>query len=1540
MKKTLTKIVTLILTLSLLLGVVSTTVFAASASEGGAGASEETIGGSLTTGWFDISYDENGITVLLTPSMEELSGINREELEAVLGMLIEAIKEQVIFDLKDELIGGSDDTSDPVVQNTEKTSAEKVFEQAFNAYVEEKYGAATSENYVEFLKSLVGDNASAAVDELATYVCDLLTTFVASGAIEVEDLPAAEDIEDNVITIFENELNARISEEANRYVQLYLSNLRDSSVAINSDVKALIDEYVTFFVKQEVEDFIDSGFKAPNSTDDVDRIVAEYITEEIHDQVDAWLNAYASGDEVSSDVLALIEAEITIWVEELADAYINDSVPADNPIYAEYSGKLDAIVDENLLLLIVDYLSGKTVDAGVASAIEETLDNEAPGYIYDLYWEHRTNGSLGDGFWADIHAQFKTAFVNNAVAAAAPGLEDLTRTQAEQYFEETDAVTLKTDFASNGIDVQVKDEIKSTVAGYTVSEWKAVWDELTEDEHEDVVDIVEETDEFKAILPEVVKNNWLAKTDDALQNRRNAIAFVISTATYEDILADVIDDAEHDPEYVSVIEAKVNSYLEDAIALLSEVVSQLDENDYASLSAAIKTVCDNKLDSIKDEAFIVALGKNEAEVRYAIIDVAIPALLLKYTETVEGFKVKLPEFSIKDIFKLVKNISLDDYALFVDGAFDVEAIKTFIFDLPTFEDIADMSNREMQLSYNISIETTVGTSDFGLSVVLTDGYNVIRKYAGLVADYLDFDMNEEGVIVFDLTVPDGFAELVLKAAKSDKVPDEIKKKIFSMFTTTPGDVHAFINNTTFEEFLDLLDYIDFEGLMDIEFLSRFEKLDGLTAEQVKAKLREYENYFNKFVQLVNKIYGKLPESLKDKNVMDLYDGNGSFIHSGEYSVDIEKLITSISPRYAALIASFMSDPVVNASIDISVSFEKINSVEFVIEGETHKKGLLPAGADLHYFADITKFGLFPVVAWRDIDGNIYTEMPDEDIVLYAELNKTFGLTAAIQSSVEKTYDGEATELRVVLDYETLPANIIPSYQWYKDGVAINGAILSSISVKNVADSGSYYCVVTLNSESEKLSDIPTNVCTVAISKAELDLTKYTWKPTELIYNGEAQSVYLVDADGNILTFGVTYVNDDTYTNVATLAGSYIASVIIDTDNFNVTGAVQNYSWTIQKATVNLDDYTWSEGKFTYDGEAHSVVLVSKADSKVELRDGVIYVIDETYTNVAVNAGAYKAKVVLVDTDNYEFIGTNKSEYDWEIQKATYDLTTFSFTDKTVVYDGKLHTIVITGTLPEGVTVSYSSSGYTNPGTYTITATFEYDTENYVALSDLTATLRILGLVKDHVIRDSKGETLVEVTALNGVVELYNINMKDLSAQYYYLEADEIFGEGKVGYVGSAYDIHFAENGTVQPVQDTFTVKLRIPDHMIGLADDVMKVVYIDENGNLQDMMATRQDGYIVFTTTHFSIYAITETADAPIPPTVPDYSWIWILVAVLLALIIVAIIVLIVIKKRKGNGDDEPTAPEAAPVVDNTAEEAPAEEAPAEEIPVEETPEA
>ena len=58
-----------------------------------------------------------------------------------------------------------------------------------------------------------------------------------------------------------------------------------------------------------------------------------------------------------------------------------------------------------------------------------------------------------------------------------------------------------------------------------------------------------------------------------------------------------------------------------------------------------------------------------------------------------------------------------------------------------------------------------------------------------------------------------------------------------------------------------------------------------------------------------------------------------------------------------------------------------------------------------------------------------------------------------------------------------------------------------------------------------------------------------------------------------------------------------------------------------------------------------------------------------------------------------------------------------------MYDGNEHEVVITGTLPAGVTVSYANNKGTNVGTYNGVATV-VGTGNYAGTAKLTATLTI------------------------------------------------------------------------------------------------------------------------------------------------------------------------------------------------------------------------
>ncbi|MBE6645211.1 MAG: hypothetical protein E7612_07535, partial [Ruminococcaceae bacterium] len=1050
-------------------------------------------------------------------------------------------------------------------------------------------------------------------------------------------------------------------------------------------------------------------------------------------------------------------------------------------------------------------------------------------------------------------------------------------------------------------------------------------------------------------------------------------------------------------------------------------------------------------------------------------------------------------------------------------------------------------------------------------------------------------------------------------ANSNKLPDDLKQKVFTLLTSDVDGAYAFVKSVTVDDILKIFDYVDVEELLDHEFFAQFEELDGLTEEQIKAKIKEYEFLYTKIINLVTKFYNALPERFKSKSILSVYDENGKFAHSGTHSVDIENVLSIIAPQKAALIASFMSSSVVSATVDLSVEFDKVNKIEYILDGMEHRVGFLPAGADVAYFAEVTVYNNYKVVGWQDALGTVYTQMPDEDITLYAVLEENPTLpdvtvSVDVAPSIDKVYDETESELVANVTVEGIDSSSAEiTYLWYKNGNLIAETQTNTYKVKNVADSGEYTCKVIVSIDAAIYTG-ESNVCSVKIAKAIIDLTKHTWHGGNYIYDGTKKYVYLIDDNGVILTIGVTY-----FGNVNTEVGKYTATAVFDTENFDVIGSVDSYDWsieaapvveelkvtvtgaiseiyngsyfelkadvsgtvletegveikyywffngqviigatessykvqyvadsgkytcmvvvaingaeaesansneclvTISKATIDLNNYTWQTGKFIYDGTEKSVYLadangnvltfgatysgnknteigeytatvvfdtdnfevigtaapygwsiekqpdgpvyeitvtipesinkvfdaqtsaidavisgdalladgvsvsykwykngveisgavirtlsvknvadsgtyycevalttpdgnfvftsgecvvaISKAsidlsayswlktkfvydgtEKAVYLVDsegnvltfGTTYVTDGEYTNKATNKGDYVAKAVF-DTENIEIVG-EIADYGWSIAAAVYDMSGISFKDKVLLYDGKKHSIEIEGTLPEGVTVQYSGKDYTMPGTYEIVATFTGNA-NYEAISSMKATLRIVGFEKEQEIFNSSGDKLLSVIAgVKGVPETYKLNMRDVSSQYRYFVSDEVFGKGRVGYVLAAYDIHFSENGIKQTTNDSFTVKLLIPVNLRGTNVD-FDLVHVSDDGKLELHDFTVEGDYIVFTTSHFSIFSMVEIGDAPVVPEETDLTWLWVLIAVLVILALIAVVIILIIKKRKS---DDPEATEApapkkpvAPVEEAPVEEAPVEEAPVEEAPVEEAP--
>ncbi len=141
---------------------------------------------------------------------------------------------------------------------------------------------------------------------------------------------------------------------------------------------------------------------------------------------------------------------------------------------------------------------------------------------------------------------------------------------------------------------------------------------------------------------------------------------------------------------------------------------------------------------------------------------------------------------------------------------------------------------------------------------------------------------------------------------------------------------------------------------------------------------------------------------------------------------------------------------------------------------------------------------------------------------------------------------------------------------------------------------------------------------------------------------------------------------------------------------------------------NFTGITFPDKTVTYNGNAHSLELVG-----VPTFATVNYDKETSYTN----AGTYTVKAT-VTADNYNALELSAT---LTIEKATVE--GISFAGETYTYDGTAKSLAITGTLPDGVSVSYENNDQINADTYTVTAKFTVN-DNYNAIADKTATLKI------------------------------------------------------------------------------------------------------------------------------------------------------------------------------------------------------------------------
>ena len=653
----------------------------------------------------------------------------------------------------------------------------------------------------------------------------------------------------------------------------------------------------------------------------------------------------------------------------------------------------------------------------------------------------------------------------------------------------------------------------------------------------------------------------------------------------------------------------------------------------ADLSAAFEDLFNVNTDQFDDRI---------VEVEDVIVD--------KYTEVYNVItKGSYGVEDLVDLISLIDALTVNGLTVYGDTAngksFVVDSLVQLVKDFPTLSEIAEMEDGEMQLTYSFGIFTDIGDSEFNVTFKFEGHEEELRKVVAIIDRNLQFAV-VDGEYVLKINVPDELAKAALKACQSNRVPDSIKTKVFGAFSASVDEMYAFVNNVTFDDLMQIFEYVDLDEVLDSEFVSKFEQLDGLTEEQIKNKVKEYADYYELALKYLAKAYSYVPASIRELTLMDFYKGNGTFAASVNKNVDLYLIAKKFNDTLGNIVDTFIDDTTINVSARVEVTFNDVYKVSYYVGNDLVREGFLPVGANVDFFSGVTTYDGMTIVGWVDAEGNAYTEMPAKDVDLYAVAEE---ITASLTASAIEIVYGDGT---IVLTASALPyfPYATYTYTWYKNNVVVEGANESTLVLTDVADSGEYHVVVTADAKSATTEKISITINPKQLVASDL----IEWNYTDAFgYDGTEKLVEAIIKGDYAALAKIAKIEG----NKATDAGTYTAIVTLALTNDNyefADGDTVSLEWTINPKAFTDADIEWNipENMVYAYGTTYTVTATYPAELKLTLTN-------DTYAN----AGTYvtTATVEVVGGTNYVWAGSAElSSGNWTIAAKSIDLSTLNW----------------------------------------------------------------------------------------------------------------------------------------------------------------------------------------------------------------------------------------------------------------------------------------
>lgn len=363
-----------------------------------------------------------------------------------------------------------------------------------------------------------------------------------------------------------------------------------------------------------------------------------------------------------------------------------------------------------------------------------------------------------------------------------------------------------------------------------------------------------------------------------------------------------------------------------------------------------------------------------------------------------------------------------------------------------------------------------------------------------------------------------------------------------------------------------------------------------------------------------------------------------------------------------------------------------------------------------------------------------------------------------EHSLTVTHGGQTATLKICVKRNEItgvgfPQQLSFTYNGKPHAVELEGDIPAGVTVtyprgNSFVNAGTYDVTAVLTGDTYVTKSI---TATVTVERASYDMSGVRFEGGTFVYNGKKHSL----AVAGTLPEGVSkpiYHIGGTQTAGATEAGSYLvtASFASSDPNYHPVPDMQA-QLTISKATHNVEGLRLcgfdeegeqiSGARRVYDGSA---VTVRIADTSLLPKGTAVFYrvsknggepSEETAGVSFTGVGVYTVTASFMLADDKNYCALEPITLSFEVARADYDMSGVYFDHDACVYDGEMHALRISGTLPEGVGVTYryylgdkqvaqGAVGVSPAGSYTVKAVFAHGNENYNEIAEMTATLEI------------------------------------------------------------------------------------------------------------------------------------------------------------------------------------------------------------------------